>query len=520
MTTRLGKSLSRMMLLVLFSGPVAFAQSHSGANIRQQVRSYRSAHEAAIIREFADLLSMPNVASDTANIGKNADHILSMLQQRGIQTRLLRVEGAPPIVYGELNTPGATRTLAFYAHYDGQPVDPKQWSNPPWTPVLRDKPMDQAGKEVDLNSLPDSIPGEWRIYARSAGDDKAPIEAMMAALDALHEAHIQPSVNLKFFFEGEEEAGSSHLPQAFTRYASLLQADAWLLCDGPVHQTRRMQVYFGARGVTDLEMTIYGPTHPLHSGHYGNWAPNPAVLMSELISSMRDRDAHIKIAGYYDDVRPLTSAETKAIEELPVPDDQLRHDLGLAWSEGSPEVLAMRIMRPALNVRGIESGHVGAQAQNAVPTDARASIDFRLVPDQKPERVHALLEEHIRQQGFFIVHRDPTLDERQSHPRVIRLDWGTGYPPARTSMDLPASRAVVSAIADTLGAPVLKVPMLGGSIPMYLFTDVLHDPVIGVPIANHDDNQHGADENLRMQNLWDGIEVFAGLFADTGGAWR
>jgi acetylornithine deacetylase/succinyl-diaminopimelate desuccinylase-like protein len=520
MSTHLDRFLRTAMLLAFVAGQTLFVCAQTGSTLREQVRSYRASHEPAITHEFVGLLSIPNVASDTDNIRKNADHIVAMLQQRGVKTRLLEVAGAPPIVYGELSVPAATRTLAFYAHYDGQPVDPKQWTSPPWTPVMRDKRVEDSGEEIPLNSLPASIPGEWRIYARSAGDDKAPIEAMMTALDALRAAHLEPSVNLKFFFEGEEEAGSSHLPGAIQKYASLLHADAWLLCDGPVHQTRRMQVFFGARGVTDLEMTVYGPMHPLHSGHYGNWAPNPAVLIAELIDSMRDSNAHIKIAGYYDDVRPLTEAEKNAIRELPVPDDALRHDLGLAWSEGAPEVLAMRIMRPALNVRGIESGHVGSEAQNAVPVDARASIDFRLVPDQRPEKVHALVEEHIRKQGFYIVHQGPTIEERRAHARIIRLDWGSGYPPARTSMDLPASRAVVAAIADTLGTPVLKVPMLGGSIPMYLFTDVLHVPVIGVPIANHDDNQHGADENLRMQNLWDGIEVFAGLFADTGGAWK
>jgi acetylornithine deacetylase/succinyl-diaminopimelate desuccinylase-like protein len=520
MRTQLGKFLCRAILLALAFTAAPFAWAQTGSTIREQVRSYRSSHEPAIVAEFADLLSIPNVASDTANIQKNADHILGMLRQRGITARLLEVEDAPPIVYGELAAPQASRTLAFYAHYDGQPVDPKQWSSPPWTPVMRDHRAEDSGKEIPLNSLPASIPGEWRIYARSAGDDKAPIEAMMAALDALRAAHQQPTVNLKFFFEGEEEAGSPHLAMAIEKYAPLLQADGWLLCDGPVHQTRRMQVFFGARGVTDLEMTVYGPTHPLHSGHYGNWAPNPAVLIAELIASMRDSNAHIKIPGYYDDVRPISPSEKDAIKQLPVPDEALRQDLGLAWIEGAPEVLAMRIMRPALNVRGIESGHVGGEAQNAIPIDARASIDFRLVPDQKPEKVRTLVEEHIRKQGFHIVHQEPTMQERRTHARITRLQWGEGYAAARTSMDLPASRAVVTAIAHTLGTPVLKVPMLGGSIPMYLFTDVLHAPVIGVPIANHDDNQHGADENLRIQNLWDGIEIFAGLFADTGGDWK
>jgi acetylornithine deacetylase/succinyl-diaminopimelate desuccinylase-like protein len=269
-----------------------------------------------------------------------------------------------------------------------------------------------------------------------------------------------------------------------------------------------------------VELTIYGPTRPLHSGHYGNWAPNPAILMAELLASMRDHDAHIRVAHFYDDVRPVSESERRAIDAMPAVDTQLRNELGLAWTEGEPEAVALRIMLPALNVRGIESGHVGAKAQNAIPTEARASIDFRLVPDQKPERVESLIETHIRAQGYYIVHKDPTAEERLAHPRIIRLDWSSGNPPARTSMDVPAARAVAETIQDVVGPTLVKAPTLGGTVPMYLFLDVLKTPVIGVPIANHDNNQHGFNENLRLQNLWDGIEVFAGLMVNVDQHWQ
>ena len=493
------------------SALIAACLAQNTDQVRSRVRSYRESHEREIVRQFAELLAIPNLASDSANIRRNAQYISTSLQQRGVKAKLLDVSGGPPIVFGELNTPGAQTTLIFYAHYDGQPVDLAQWATNPGKPVVRDGMLEQGGKEVSLDSLPQSIPPEWRIYARSAGDDKTPIQALLTALDALNANRIPLTVNVKFFFEGEEEAGSPHLPSAIQKYSDLLKADAWILCDGPVHQTRRMQVFFGARGEAGVELTVFGPNRALHSGHYGNWAPNPAILLAELLASMRDRDAKIKIAGFYDDVRPVTESEKEAIRQMPDVDTRLKEELGLAWTEGQPEPIAMRIMAPALNVRGIETGHVGDKTQNAIPTEARASIDFRLVPNQTPERIRELLERHIQSQGFYVIDHQPTAEERRAHARIIQAEWGPGNPPARTSMDLPIARAVVTAIEKTTGEAIIKAPTLGGTVPMYLFTDVLKTPVIGVPIANHDNNQHSANENLRIRNLWDGTEIFAGL---------
>jgi len=485
-----------------------------------QVRAYVANNKAAILQEFAGLLSIPNLASDQENIRRNAARIVSMLQQRGVEARLLELPGAPPYVYGELRVPGATRTVAWYAHYDGQPVDPAQWATKPWTPVLRDGPHGEGEKEIPLAGATGPFGDEWRIFARSASDDKAPIMAMLAALDALRAAGSSPSVNLKFFFEGEEEAGSPHLQAAFEKYAGVLHADAWLLCDGPVHQSRRLQLYFGARGVTDAELTVYGPMRVLHSGHYGNWAPNPAMLLAHLLTGLRDPDGAIRIPGYYDDVRPLTAEENQALDAVPAVEPQLRAELGLDWTEGHGQSLSRLIAMPAINLRGIESGHVGAKTQNAIPTEATASLDFRLVPDQTPEKVRAKFEAYLREQGYFLVSEAPDAEARKTHPKIIRLRWGPGYPAGRTSLSLPFSRAVITAMEGASGTPVIKMPTLGGSVPMYLFQQMLKAPVIGLPIVNHDNNQHAANENLRLKNLWDGIEVFAVLFARLGHDWQ
>ncbi len=452
------------------------------------VHDYRVAHETQILDEFVAFLSIPNLASDAPNIEKNAEAIRAMFTRREIESRLLRVPGAPPIVVADLHGPGATKTIAFYAHYDGQPVDVTQWSTPPWQPVIRD----------------------GRIYARSASDDKAPIIAMLAALDAMLAANVMPSVNLKFVFEGEEEAGSPHLAEYLHRYPDDLRADAWMLCDGPVHQSRRPLLFFGARGVTDAELTVYGPLRALHSGHYGNWAPNPIVTLTHLVDSMRDTNARILIDHFYDDVIPLTAAEKAALAKAPPFDDEIRKELALGRTEGGA-TLNEQILKPALNLRGIAAGNVGDKASNSIPTEARASIDFRLVPNQTPEHVQQLVEQHIAKQGFFIVRDTPDAATRLAQPTVIKLNWGSGYPAARTAMDTPLAKKVI----ELSGPDTVLLPSLGGSIPMYLFQRG-GTPVVGVPIVNHDNNQHAANENVRLQNLWDGIELFERLFAGLG----
>ncbi len=494
-----------------------FAVSATPLSLRDQVRRYREDHELGIVREFANLLSIPNVASDSENIQKNADHIREIMRQRGIQTKLLENGDAPPAVYGELKVENPKRTLGIYAHYDGQPVDASQWTDPPWTPVLRDGPVEKGGKVISVSDILPPLNPEWLIYARSAGDDKAPIEGILAAIDALRASKIPITSNLKFLFEGEEEAGSPHLGDLMRQNVDLLRADAWLFCDGPVHQSRRMQVYFGVRGVTGVEMTVYGPLRALHSGHYGNWAPNPISLLANLLAGMRDMNGKIKIGGFYDRVRPLTDSEKKAVAEVPDVDQELKNSLGLAWTESEGKRLVEAITElPAMNIRGIQGGKVGNQAANAIPTEATASIDFRLVPDLGPADVKTLVENHIREQGFTIVTEVPDLETRKSHPKIVKLKWETGYPASRVSMDLPVAQEIVRSIERTIGSPVIKIPSLGGSAPLYLFEEILKTPVIGVPIANHDDNQHAANENLRLQNLWDAIEIYAGLFAERG----
>jgi acetylornithine deacetylase/succinyl-diaminopimelate desuccinylase-like protein len=390
-------SLERLLYAVLLCVLCASAQSNPAA---QAARQWREGHERAILSEFVDLLSQPNLARDGAGIRKNAAAVSAILERRGVKTRLLEVPGAPPSVFGEIATPGATRTVIFYAHYDGQPLDPKEWATPPWEPVLRDRPLEKDGRVIPL---PESgrIDPEWRLYARSASDDKAPIIAIATALDALKSAHISLRQNVKFVFEGEEEAGSPHLAQIIAANKELLRSDVWLICDGPVHQSRRQQIVFGARGIVEVDVTVYGPNHELHSGHYGNWAPNPAFLLARLLSTMREDDGRATVAHFYEGIEPLSETEKRAIAEAPDVDGDLRRELWLGRTEGGGRKLVELLNYPSLNVRGMSSARTGAGASNVIPASATATIDMRLVKGITPEMAAQRLTDHIRAQGYF-----------------------------------------------------------------------------------------------------------------------
>lgn len=485
------------------------------ANAQNPVRLYRQANEYRLLNDFVELLKLPNVASDTESIRLNARYIAAEMDKRGLKPRLLQAadKKVPPVVYGEWMTPGAAKTIIFYAHYDGQPTNAADWvGSRPWEPVLRTASLEKGGKIIPFPKSNEKIDPEWRIYARSASDDKAGVFAILAAFDGLIAKGIRPTVNIKFFFEGEEEAGSPNLKEILTKHKDLLKADAFIVCDGPVHQSGRKQVVFGVRGDVNVDLTVYGAKRPLHSGHYGNWSPNPALLIAKLLGSMKDDKGNILVNGWADDVEPLGPAEMKAIADAPQYDEQLKRELGIVYTEGGGKSLLERINQPSLNINGIRSGDVGEQARNVIPTMATTVLDLRLVKGNDHIRQVAKLRRHIESQGYYVTDRDPTDDERQKHPLIAKfVARSGGYNAQRTRMDLPISLAVVDAVQATSNDPIVRMPSLGGSLPLSIISETLQMPTITVPIANHDNNQHAENENIRIQNLWDGIETFAGL---------
>jgi acetylornithine deacetylase/succinyl-diaminopimelate desuccinylase-like protein len=501
----------RRLVLLLLVIPISLsAQSPRPAN---DLQSRRRQNERRVLEEFVAFVSVPNVTRDSANVLRNAEMLVAMMERRGIAARLVTVPGANPVVFGEIRNPGATRTIGFYAHYDGQPVVDSEWTTPPFTPTLRSGPIEQGGTVIALPAAGESLDAEARIYARGAGDDKSSIMAMLAAMDVLRSRGQKLRSNIKFALDGEEEAGSPNLEAILSANRALFAADLWIICDGPVHQTRRPLIYFGARDVVKLDVTVYGARTELHSGHYGNWAPNAALMLARLLTSMKDGNDRVTIDHFYDDVAPLTPIERKAIADAPDIDTDLMRELWIGGAEGNGKKLAELMTEPSLNIRGMTSAHTGVEASNVVPNTATASIDIRLVKGMDPRTTQDRVVEHIRSQGFFVVDAPPDAEVRRTHAKVAWVQRGRpGVGAVRTPMDLPIAREVVGIVESVLG-PAVALPNMGGSLPLGEIERALGTRTIVVPIANHDDNQHTFDENLRMRNLWDGVALFSALFS-------
>ena len=480
-----------LLTAILILSCAVLAQSPKDA-----AHAWRTAHETQILKEFTDLLAIPNVASDKNNIRRNADALVAMLEKRHVDAKVLLVPDANPVVYGELKTPGAKRTIVFYAHYDGQPITPEDWeTKQPFMPIT---------KMVDE---------EPRIFARSASDDKAAILAQLTALDALQAAHIALKANLRFVWEGEEEAGSPHLGKVLEQYKSELGGDVWLICDGPTDQSGKQSVAFGARGITHLQITVFGPHRELHSGHYGNWAPNPAMMLAQLLAGMKDADGHVLIPHFYDGIAPLSELEKKAIADAPKNEAMLREEFWLARNEGGGKRLIELLNEPSLNIDGLQSARTGAKANNVIPATATTDIDIRLVKGLDWKVQQQRVVDYISAQGYFVMEVPPVKAIFLVHPKVafVQRDQ-VGYNAVRTPMDDPIAQAVIAAVESVHG-PVVKLPTMGGSVPLEVIEKALGTVTISVPIANYDNNQHAANENIRIENLWNGIETMAALEA-------
>lgn len=455
-----------------------------------RVRAWRVQHEQQVLDELFGFLAIPNVADKRDDIQKNVQALTRMFERRRFAPDAVPTGGSP-LVLAERRAPNLRRTITFYFHYDGQPVVPSEWVNsPPFTP---------------------KIVGD-RIYARSASDDKSPIVTLLAAIDALDASNIPITSNIRVLMEGEEEAGSPNLEAAMGRYGDRIRGDVLLLVDGPRHPSDRPTVNFGARGIMNALVTVYGPKSDLHSGNYGNWAPNPALALARLLASMKDDAGRVLIDGFYDDVTPLTEEEKRAIAEIPDVAPTLMKTYGFAKPENASERLELRHNLPTLNINAMEAGGgVGGQGRTIIPASASARLDLRFVKNVDPGRQFDRLVAHIRKQGYVIVDKEPDETMRATDDKMARVTRLGGYPAGRTPIDLPIARTLTNAIAAAAGGQIVRLPTLGGSAPFYLFSDVLKVPTIGLSLVNFDNNQHGPNENVKLKNLWDGVETMAAI---------
>lgn len=491
---------------------LARAQEPGRPNIDYAALARAQAPKA--IPEFVEMLSIPNDAHFPEHVEANVRWAEQAFARRGFRTRrLATTPDGPPLLLCEKTVPGASRTVLFYSHMDGQPVDPSKWAQEdPWQPVLKRRTAEGQWEAIPFDRIgQEGIDPEWRIFARSASDDKGPVMMFLAALDALQYQGVTPAIHIKYILDFEEEQGSKHLPPAVPKNKDLLAADVLLILDGPRHfPSNRPTLSFGARGIATITLTVYGPRAPLHSGHYGNWAPNPAFRLAQLLAGMKDEEGRVTIPAFYDGIE-LTDEVKAMLARVPDDEDALKRQLGFAEAEKVGGSLQEALQYPSLNVRGIASGWVGDKVRTIVPDKAVAEIDIRLVKESDPERLIGLVRDYIEQQGYCVLDHEPTDEERQQCARLCRFDSRISYRAFRTEMDSPAGKWLARALATAFGEPPVMKRTSGGSIPIAPFVETLGIPAVTVPTVNADNNQHSPNENLRLGNFVEGIQTMLAI---------
>jgi acetylornithine deacetylase/succinyl-diaminopimelate desuccinylase-like protein len=472
-----------------------------------RVREWRGKNEGRILTELMQLLVLPNVAANRADIAKNADLLTSMFERRGFTVARWETKGSP-IVFARRDVPNARGSVIFYFHYDGQASDAKEWTRgAPYSP----SPF-LGAKPVSITADSAAVDPDVRIYARSASDDKGPIVAFLAAIDGLAATKSNVPWSVRVVLDGEEEAGSRNFNATMLEHAADVKSDLAVIVDSPRHPSGLPTVYYGSRGGSSATIKVHGAIGDLHSGNYGNFVTDPAMALSKLIASMKDANNNVTIKGFYDDVVPLTASERRAIDEIPNIDQKLLEEFGLARQEHPESRLELQHNRPTLSVLGLEAGNVYTNTRSAIPGSASARIEMRLVRGLTPAKQVDLLIAHIREQGFHVVEKEPDMATRRKYPLIAEVTRGGagGLGIAKTSMDDPVTSKAANAIR-ALNQRLVQLPTIGGGLPFGVFSDSLALPSIGLAVANFDNNQHAANENIRVGHFWEAIEIFAAL---------
>jgi acetylornithine deacetylase/succinyl-diaminopimelate desuccinylase-like protein len=496
----------RLCLVLLLLPTVAMAEAPLASQTAQQLAQ-------KTFREYLALLALPNDAINPPDIQANVDFLERSFQKRGFSTRRLD-NATKPLLYAEWPTqiPGA-KTVLYYMHLDGQPVVDREWSQPsPWKPVVKRKTGAGTWEIVSSESLfAAPLDLELRVFARAASDDKAPIMMFLAAFDGLAAAGAAPATNIKVLLDSEEEKGSPAMRAIAQANKDLLACDALLIFDGPRHQSERPTLVFGNRGATRVTLVVHGPKQPLHSGHYGNYVPNPAIRLARLVASMKDDQGRVTVAGYYDRVR-LSAAEKKILAATGDDEPAIRRRAGIKRAELVGANLQEALQFPSLNVRGMAAASVGDKASNIIPHQAIADFDLRTTPESPPEYLFGLLQKHVRAQGYQLVQGPPTDEDRATYDKLATLTMDAASRAVRTPLESPLGKWVYASLrqASDRGEPV-RIRMMGGSVPTDSLVEVLGAPFVIVPLVNGDNSQHTFDENMRVGHYVEGIRAITGL---------
>jgi acetylornithine deacetylase/succinyl-diaminopimelate desuccinylase-like protein len=467
-------------------------------------------HAVALYREF---LALPNDALKPDDIEVLVAWMEAAFAERGFRTQRIPTAGNPAL-FAERRRDSASRTVLVYLQADGQPVDPSAWAQAnPFIPVLKQRDEQGNWQQLPWQSMDEGFDPDWRVFARSASDSKGPMAQFLLAVELLDELDAAPPYNLKVIVDTEEELGSPNLAPAIREHRELLASDLLLIFDGPPHASNRPTVTFGARGIMTATLVAYGPLVAQHSGHYGNFVPNPAFDLARILALLKDRDGIVQVPGFYDGV--TLSEEDKAIlSRVPDDEEKILADMGLSRADSVAPTLQEAIQYPSLNVRGVSAAWVGEQARTIIPPTATAELDIRLVKESDPERLIGLLREYIEAMGYTVLDHAPTDEDRRQHHRIVSLDYEVSYGAFRSDMDSPAGRMARAGLQSLYGEEPILIRTMGGSIPIAPIIDALGIPAAIVPTVNIDNNQHSPNENLRLGNFFEGIVMLMAVLAE------
>jgi acetylornithine deacetylase/succinyl-diaminopimelate desuccinylase-like protein len=466
----------------------------------------------AAMAELDETLRIPNNALVANDVTTTMTWTTKAFQKRGFTIRELKTAG-PPLLLAERTVKKPQATVLFYLHLDGQPVDSSKWhQDSPYLPVVK-KLAGGEWQPVSTEEIKQGYQDEWRIFARSASDDTGPVVMFLTAIDLLDAHKIKPNYNIKMVMDLEEENSSPNLAGAVVKYATELGADQLVIFDGPRHISNKPTLSFGARGISSITLTVFGPRVPLHSGHYGNYAPNPAMRLAQLLASMKDDDGRVTIPGFYDGIN-LTDADRDEMRLVPDDEADIQQKIGIGGTDKVGNNYQEALQYPSLNVRGLGSGWIGKESRTIVPATATAEIDIRLVPEVDGPRLIELVRQKVISEGYHIIEgQEPTEDERKKYGKLIYFSSQYSYPAFRTPINSAVGNWLSRAMTTTFDTEPIKIRIMGGSIPISPFIATLKTPAVVVPVVNPDNNQHSPNENLRIGNFREGIMAFTAILA-------
>jgi len=491
--------------LLVFSCP-AFAQTLT----RKQIQEDASQHLESAITDLREFVLLPNDAHYPEQTRQNLNWCVKAMESRRFSVQVLYSDSVP-YVFAQHISNTKLPTILIYMQADGQPVNPDGWfQKNPYEAVLKIL-SNNEWKLIDWKSPldPDS-----RIFARSISDSKGPAMAFLAALDILYEKGIRPAFNIKALIDFQEEMGSPTLPALVASNHDLFSAKMVLIMDGTRHISNLPTLNFGARGIATVRLKVFGALTELHSGQYGNFAPNPVFKLAKLVGGMKDDSGRVTIPGYYDGVY-LSDKEKAAINDMPGNDRDLLDRLGIAAPDSVGNTYEESFQYPSLNVRGLKAATVGDEVRTVIPSEALAEIDIRLVKETNGERQIGLLKDYIASRGYHFVDGTPTTAERHQYTNLISFEYRIGSKPFRTDLDSPEGMWLARAMDRSFGKDnYVKQRTTGGSQPIEPFVTSLGIPAVSIRIPNPDNNIHADNENLRIGNFLEGIEMCLGILTE------